>query len=230
MQTKTPKNDEHFYTFKSVEDDDVDKLLELEEIVWKEQGCSREMITSRIQTFQEGQIIAVTPTGEVVGYIGTQFVNDLSDSCHTWNQITDFGTIKNSHVKSGNYMFGISLTAHPQHPGVGMQLQLKAGVIGVKHRKHGCFLGSRVPKFHMGSADYSIEEWVHGKNDRSRDREVRYYQRAGFNIVKVIPDYFPDPESLNYGALMFNTNPFRFLPFPTIWANLIHRYGHRLFK
>lgn len=218
------------YHFKTIEQSDIEKLLNLEQLVWGEQGCTREMIVSRAQTFNEGQIIALNKSGDVIGYIGTQFVEDLSNSNRSWDQITDAGTIKNTHIPSGNYMFGISLTAHPDYPGVGTQLQLQAGVLGIKNKKQGCFLGSRVPRYHKAAANYSIEEWVYGKNKRSRDTEIRYYQRAGFQVVKVIPDYFPDPESLNYGALMLSPNPFKRLPFPSVWAKITQRYGIYLLK
>jgi hypothetical protein len=77
---------------------------------------------------------------------------------------------------------------------------------------------------------YGIEKWVYGKNGRSKDKMVRYYQRAGFRVVAVVPNYFPDPNSLNYGVLMYCPNIFYRLPCSRLWSFVVHRYGFAVLR
>lgn len=211
--------------FRSATLNDIPQLLELESYVWGEQACTYDMLASRIQAFSKGQIIGLTEENKIVGYIGLQFIRDLSDSDKNWAEVTDNGTIENTHDIHAEYMFGISLTGHPEYKGVGVELQLQAWALIIQHRKKGCFLGSRIPTFYKFKEKYSIEQYVFGKDGKSFDPEVRYYQEANFRIVKIISNYFPDPENCNYGVLMYCPNIFKYFPGAKFWATLVRKYG-----
>lgn len=193
-------------------------------------GASAEMIESRITTFPRGQVVAVSEDGAIVGYLSLQFVHTIGDGTYTWDELTDHGTIRRSHIPDGPHIYGVNLTGHPKHPGVGLALQLRGWVLATIWRRKGGYVGSRIPSLCRLRDKQRIEEWVIGRNGRSRDPEVRYYQTAGFKLLKLLPGYFPDPESLNYGALMYARNPFCRLPLSKFWAFLISRLGYKIIR
>jgi len=46
---------------------------------------------------------------------------------------------------------------------------------------------------------------------RLLDKELNFYNKAGLNIIKVIPGYMNDIDSLNYGVLLVWKNPFYYI-------------------
>ena len=55
----------------------------------------------------------------------------------------------------------------------------------------------------------SIKDYIFSKKiGIPRDPEIAFYQRSGLKIIKIIPEYFRDVESLNYGVLVAWENPF----------------------
>ena len=70
------------------------------------------------------------------------------------------------------------------------------------------FLGSRIPRYHKYK-HIKVEDYVFGKRKSGKplDPELYFYQKLGFEIVEIIPEYMEDPESLNYGVLIRWNNP-----------------------
>jgi hypothetical protein len=70
------------------------------------------------------------------------------------------------------------------------------------------YLGARIPGYHKHShipvTDYVFEK---SKSGKPIDPELYFYLKQGFEIVKIIPEYMEDPESLNYGVLIRWINP-----------------------
>ncbi len=58
------------------------------------------------------------------------------------------------------------------------------------------------------------QEYIAAKTSSGKclDPEIWFYLKAGLQIVKVIPDYFEDPESCNNGVLLAWKNPFHNKP------------------
>ncbi|MDE1946211.1 MAG: hypothetical protein KGH93_03400 [Patescibacteria group bacterium] len=215
---------------------DVDAIRQLEERVWPNFSASKEMIASRIAVFPEGSFIAVDKRNNaVVGYLCTMFLGyESSEFPHQWKEITGNGLIQN-HDPSGKYVYGVTLTVDSGYV-VGMQLQVYGWSVIVGHGRRGCFLGARIPDFAAYKKKYpdvSVEDYVFQKkrkNGNPVDRELAYYFRAGFAPVKVLKDYEPDPESLDYGVLVYSKNPFYHWPFPSLWGWLIKKIGFKLLK
>jgi len=70
------------------------------------------------------------------------------------------------------------------------------------------FLGSRIPRYHKYK-HIKVEDYVFGKRKSGKplDPELYFYQKLGFEIVEIIPEYMEDPESMNYGVLIRWNNP-----------------------
>jgi len=220
--------------------EDVEGLRELEERVWENIPASKEMIASRINTFPDGNIIAVhKESNKIIGYLALMFLGyETSEFPHSWMEITGNGKIQN-HDPNGKYMYGLNLSVDKGYSdegnSVGMRLQIHGWCVAVKYHRRGCYLGSPIPGFASWKKKHpemSAEDYVYGtrKNGNPLDPELAYYRSAGFKAVKVLENYEPDPASLDYGVLIYCNNPFYRMPFCFFIAWLIKRFGFKLLK
>jgi hypothetical protein len=78
------------------------------------------------------------------------------------------------------------------------------------------YWGSRLPRYHRHSAEMTPTEYLLARNARGRylDPEVEMYSRIpGIEILGVVPGYFDDWASGDFGAICCWRNPIRRLPF-----------------
>lgn len=187
--------------------EDIPQILAIEGGAWgSEKSASKEMFESRIKTFSEGVLVAEN-SDKIVGVVVIERVNyDLKNNAFTWYQITDNGFIKNSHNPNGDTIYGVDLSVSPdfQNSGIGSKLLENIGKIAIRYNVKRGMLGGRIPDYHKHADKIGVEDYV--KSDI--DPEVRFYRRAGLKIIKIIPNYFKDSESLNYGVLLLWENPF----------------------
>jgi hypothetical protein len=209
--------------------DDVSALVKLEQEVWKENAANRDQIISRINTFPAGNIIALVEN-LIVGYIAFEYVGDMM-SCpnFSWAEITDHGTIAASHKPEGDYVYGLNLSVHysMNGQGLGTGLALQVWINMIKYNKKGAFMGSRIP-YYAGYLRHHpktpVEDYVKLKrNGHLFDPELHLYSKDGLLPVKVLPNYFPDPPSLDYGVLLYRRNPVYGWPLKRFWAWLISK-------
>lgn len=226
MKTKTKRTK---FIFRPATLADITELVELEQNVWADNGANALKLKSRIEIFPAGNIIALYEA-RIVGYLSFEYVGNVVNLAHfSWDSITDNGTIVRSHKPYEKYMYGISLSVHKTMSGqqLGFGLTLQAWISMILNNKKGIFIGSRMPgyrnykKYHP---EIIPEEYIklkrHGK---LRDPELRMYEKDGVCSVKVLPEYFPDPPSENYGVLLYRKNPFYNWPLRGFWAWLIAR-------
>ena len=187
---------------------DIDEIYRLKKHVWNDNAASKSMLIVRNETFPVGQLVAVDSSNNIVGYTGFFRTEKYSGNVMSWYDLTSYGYINGVHKQNGNYIFGMRLTVHPKYPEVGHKLHETAIDYMVENNMHGIYHVSRVPGFSMASEKYSIDQWVFGENNKSKDQEISYYQKQGYRIVNIIPDYYDDEESGNYGVLMLLENPY----------------------
>ncbi len=215
---------------------DVDGILELDNKVWIDFPASREMIEKRLATFLEGNIIAIDKASrKIVGYLCLMFLeHEPSEFPNSWMDITGDGTIR-THNPDGKYMYGVALTVAKGYS-VGMELQVHGWVLIIKYNKVGCYLGSPIPgfaRYQNTHPETTVEDYVFRtrvKNGTPYDPELAYYHKAGFKAVRILPNYEPDPKSLNYGVLVHVNNVFHNWPLRTLVAWLVKKFGFRLLK
>ena len=151
--------------------------------------------------------------GEMACTISMIYIDESAAyRCSDWNDISGHGALS-THDEDGDSVFGIDLSVTPRYQGKNLSddTMQKAFVISViLANKKGVFLGSRIPSYHKYVGKIGIEDYVFGKNrdGRTRDPEIRLYQSTGFRPMKIVPGYMEDPDSLDYGVLMFWENPF----------------------
>ncbi len=195
---------------------DIPEILEVEKETWGKRGAAaKEMFESRIETFPEGTLIAEID-GKIVGVVATEIVNyNFKKNSYSWYEITDNGYIKNSHNSNGDTIYGVDLSVVPSYQGlkVGSKLLEVIGKLAIKYNIKQGMLGGRLPGYYKYANKMSVEEYVNAtveteKGIKPLDPEINFYKKAGLKIIKIIPNYYEDPESLNYGVLLLWENPF----------------------
>lgn len=217
---------------------DIDAILSVEKKAWPENlRASREMYQSRLGTFPQGTLVAEIE-GKIEGVVVSQIMhfNSIPD-ISSWSEATDYGYIKNSHNPEGNSFYGVNLSVcHGSQSRVAMTLLEAVGKLAIRHNFKQIVLGGRIPSFarylkhHCQKNGISVvsdeerdkvaEHYIRATNRRGHpvDPEINFYQRAGMKIIKLLPNYFKDPESLNYGVLVLWANPFYGKPFHRFWS------------
>lgn len=190
-----------------------DELTEVEKNAWPPQlQASREKFIARFETFPEGFFVARV-AGRIKGFTTSQ-INHCPSEFLTWDEITDRGFIKKTHNPTGNALYVVSLgvTKDMQGKGLGSLLLEAQKQLAMKLGLRYLFLGARIPgydKYCKTNGETSIEDYLKIKNENSEsiDPEVRFYERKGLKIVKIVPNFEPDPESRNYGVVMVWETP-----------------------
>lgn len=192
---------------------DLEKLVKLENEAWPEgTGANKDQIISRISIFPEGVIVAYDGE-DLVGAVMAEIVNyeTLTNEIHSWAEITNNGLIT-THNERGDVLFGVDLSVKPSHRkvGVGGHLLLEIGKMAIRKNLKGGILGARMPDYHKYSNTIPVNEYINQRDEVGNliDSELRFYERNGLKFIKVVPNYFPDPESLNFGLLCYWKNPF----------------------
>lgn len=191
--------------------DDIPAILDVERDAWgEESAATKEMFESRIKIFPQGVLVAVL-NKEIVGVVAVEKVNyDLEKNAYSWYEITDNGFIKKSHKENGDSLYGVDLSVRPSFQRLGIGKKLLEGVADLAIRlnlKQG-LLGGRIPGFHKYSDKMNVEDYASLEKDgKPLDPEIRFYKKSGLKIIKIISDYYKDPDSLNYGVLLQWKNP-----------------------
>lgn len=211
---------------------DLDGYAAVQEEEWGEaMAASRGQLETRLEHVAENMLV-VEHDGEVVA--GASFVRlshyDLDEHL-SWNELTDEGWCTN-HRPDGAVLFGVDLSVSRRAPrtasarlfAASMELTMRRGV-------EATYWGSRLPRYHRHADRMTADEYVRARTARGRhlDPEIELYRRApGVELVGVVPDYFKDVDSLNYGCVLRWPNPIHRYPFLRPLSPLILRGLFRL--
>lgn len=204
--------------------EDIPAAIKVEQAAWAPpwpQDCvfTAEHLRSQIEMFPQGQISAFVweeERGEYVlaGFVTTMLMDyDLKGRpAISWDKITAGGFITN-HNPLGNTIFAANLSVSPDYPRSGVSDALMYSVIKLclELPRQKLMFGSRMPSYCKYADSMSAEEymWTRRKSGKPLDPEIRMYESAGGQIVALVPNYIPDPESLDYGVLMVFHNPLK---------------------
>lgn len=218
--------------------DDIEAMLLVEEKTWPENlRASREMYQSRLRTFPQGALVTEIED-RIEGVVVFQIINfDSIPDVLSWKEATDNGYIQNSHNPKGNSFYGVNLSVCPRAQSrVAVALLEAVGKLAIKHNFKQIVLGGRIPGFIRYLKHYCQKNSVSVISDKKRDKiakdyiqatnrrgnpldpQITFYQKVGMKIIKLLPNYFKDPESLNYGILVLWSNPFYGKPFRRFWS------------
>lgn len=206
---------------------DFDQMLQADSAAWQDKlNYKKEHLISQTETFPEGTICAFV-NGNVEGFAVLQLVNynDVNRGYPSWYEITDNGYIRKTHNPHGDSLYGVSLSVSPKaHPRTTNALINAIVALAIRRNVKCILLGSRIPGYHKYKDRYTPHEYISvKKRNRYLDPELQLYLKAyNVEIVKVIPAYFEDPESCNYGVLLKWKNPF--YNWPRIIRSIIARF------
>lgn len=193
----------------------LDEVIRVEQEAWPpEWRATRDKFKSRLLVFPEGFFVAFG-NKKMAGVSTSEIVNyDPDHLPSTWDEITDNGYIKKTHDPRANalYVVSVGVSKNFQGQGIGRGLMEEQKNLTKKFHLRYLFLGARIPKYHEYHASHpeaSAEGYVELGNDEGKrlDPELRFYESCGLKTMKVVPDYGPDPESEDYGVVMFWENP-----------------------
>lgn len=209
---------------------DIDELLLVEEEAWKNpaQRAPRDALRARIETFPAGVLLAEAD-GAVWGYVVVQRMRADVFLDHerelSWDELTGHGLLA-THCADGEVLYGVNLAVASSAPaGTQFLLMEAVGKLAIRLNVREILLGGRLPAYHKYQDQMSADEYVRLRvRNRPRDPELWMYARAGLEVVRVLPNYFPDPDSCNFGVLLRWRNPFYGRPALLRWA------ASRLFK
>jgi hypothetical protein len=249
-----------YHEVRRVQIEDVDRILEIERIRWRDQAATREMILSRLTAFPEGQLAAIhvnVVNGEPVRrtLVAWSTVMPADEralrSLGSWEQVTSNGTIRNIDRK-GSALVGVNLTSVTEGATYILLGEILASV--VEWGKKELIGGSRLNGYTSfnerrsaeGKSPFSANQYAHlrevrglrlneqridadlaplsdaeytkiaGQSRPQSDAEAPDYVCSnlrgymgipGAHMIGVIPDYFADPASADYGVLIEWANP-----------------------
>jgi hypothetical protein len=224
--------------------EDVPAYLALQESSWgTDMAVAERKAKNRFDVYLDGILMAEIdgkPVGTttIIRLPGYDFDHPL-----TWDEATGDGWC-DTHRPDGTICFGVDLSV-AKGEALGVVDALMAGCMqlvveaGTKY----CVLGGRMPGFAKYLAKHpgtTAEEYLWTRNSKGRffDPQVNMYSKVPrLAVMKLIPDYFDDPESLNNGVLLRWRNPFYRLPgsrfcatLPVRGYNLWQRYERRFGK
>lgn len=186
---------------------DLNAVCEIERIAWGSEGAAKaEQILNRARICPEGSIVAEHLNGEVVGYAAAQRVARLSTA--SWDEVTDNGHLQRSHVANGPIAFGVGMSVLPSAARFGVSGAIIRTYAQTFVRDGGCHLlalGSRLPGFRRWRQQYggSVQQYLDlQRKGFSVDPELCLYEKAGFRLMWPVAQYYPDPESENWGAII----------------------------
>lgn len=208
--------------------EDIPQLLQVEKAAWYEGArLSEEQLQSELNIFPEGVFVAELRQDGPSKIVGLCCVmrmhSDNVDKISTWDETTANGYFT-THDPNGDMMFGANLSVLPglERGGIGDRLFAYGASLLVRWGLPFGVLGERLPKFaefnterrRKGLEPFSVEQYLEHRDDRGRiyDPQLRFYRSIPFlKIERIIPGYFPDPGSENYGVLVRWTNPLSYI-------------------
>jgi hypothetical protein len=205
--------------------EDISAYLGLQAERWRDDNmASREQLETRLKHYPKGMFVAESE-GKIVGMVFAMRLSSYDyGASPSWNTLTHNGYCDNADP-DGRVIFGVDLsTARGVGAAAGDKLLLRIGMLVIEEGIEVALLGGRLPGYHEYADKMSAESYLRAKGPDGKplDRQVAFYTSVpGMQALKVLPNYFHDPESLDYGVLLRWKNPFFGLPGRKLWAWLL---------
>lgn len=254
------------YEIRRVRRDDIPRLLQLEQIKWRDQAATRETIESRLEHYPQGQLAAEHLTVEhgevtrrsVVAWLTVMAIKgEHVKTFGTWDQVSGDGTLSTCDPE-GDTVVGVNLTSVTNGATYIVLGEMLASVVEwgksrfigggrlngfVAFNEHRAgegrrafapgeyanlreIRGFRINEFRIeqGLPVLDDEAYVGLANQQRERNGLRalsdddqpdyvcsnlrgYLSIPGSYVVELIPGYFPDPSSDDWGVVMAWDNP-----------------------
>ncbi|GAF21451.1 carbon-nitrogen hydrolase [Bacillus sp. JCM 19047] len=187
---------------------DFDGLLQVQKEAFPppypaEQLWNKDDISAHIDTFPEGALLA--EYNNIIVGSATSLLTNAADRSHSWSDISDNGTIRQTHDPNGQTLYGIDLCVRPTYRKLGVAKALydarKETVRTLQLQRYAA--GSRLPGYHHYAQTLAIEEYVERVQAGKRtDPVLSFMLKQGLTVVRIEKDYLPDEESHHYGVIV----------------------------
>ncbi len=198
----------------------LEEVMRVETEAWPEEvRATIDKFESRLAVFPQGFFLGkVAPYG-LMGVSTSEIIDfDYHLPPTSWEEITDNGYIRATHKPTGNALYVVSVGVSRKVEklgikGVGTALISAQKELATRLGLNFVVLGARISglgSFASSHPQVLVEDYLRLKrgNGETLDPEIRFYERNGFKVLKVVPNYMEnDPESLNYGAVMVWERP-----------------------
>lgn len=201
-------------------DSDIPRYLEMSEQCWHDSGqADAAKMRSRLSVNPMG-VYAAEFEGVVVGMVSTIRLSKYEIGRGlSWAETTADGWCT-THDPDGDLVFGVGLTTAAEKPdGVVGALLVAVARDMIRGDMRFAILGGRLPGYRAYAHVMTAEEYVVARTAGGQylDAQVSMYHEDGLEVLDVVPSYFPDPESCDYGVLLRWRNPFHGWSMPWLW-------------
>lgn len=196
---------------------DLDGYRAIQAAEWGEgMAAGRAQLEQRRALFPDGLLVAESGGRVVAGASFMRLTRYDWTEGRTWYELTDHGWCTD-HDPTGPVLFGVDLTVSRHAPRrASVAVFIAAVELTVRLGIPATYWGARLPRYHRYAGTMTAEEYVVARNRRGRhlDPELEVYSRIpGLEILGVVPDYFKDADSNDYGAIVR-------------WRNPVHRHPY----
>lgn len=171
--------------------------------------CDKRLLRMQINTFPEGQLVAVAG-GAIVGYASSLIVElDEESPWYSYAEITGNGTFM-SHDPGGDTLYGADIAVHPDWRGRGVAGKLYEARIRLLRRLNlrRMVAGGRIPGYLEHAGKMTAEEYVElVQRGALRDQALNAHLKAGYRVRGVRMGYLRDDQSLDYATFLEMENP-----------------------
>ncbi len=195
-------------TIRNTRQDDFDAIGDLSSTVYPDsKPWSRVALASHLNTFPEGQFVAVdTQTGRIVGMAASLVILwDDYNIDDDWRDFTDHGMFTN-HDPKGHTLYGAEIMVHPdcQGHGVGKKIYAARRELTSRLGLWRIRAGARLRGYGKHQDRMSVHEYVAKvvAGDLS-DPTLSFQLKQGFHVLSVVQGYIhQDSESQGYAAVI----------------------------
>ncbi|MFE8071088.1 bifunctional GNAT family N-acetyltransferase/carbon-nitrogen hydrolase family protein [Marinobacteraceae bacterium S3BR75-40.1] len=193
---------------------DIPQIVELSERVYDGTGMygyTAGPLTGQINTFPEGQFVAMVGD-RVVGYCATfRIAEQLALRSHSWTTITGNG-YASRHDPEGDWLYGMEVCVDPEYRGyrIGQRLYNQRKRLCEELGLKGIVFGGRLPTWRKRHKRFeTIDDYVEAvRQKKQRDPVLSFQLYNNFEIHGIIPHYLDaDLDSMGYAIHLIWRNP-----------------------
>lgn len=193
--------------------DDIPQIVELQKITFSdldsESIWKQHHLEAHLKIFRQGQFCA-EHNEKIVGTCSS-FITKIVPQykAHTWLEACGDFLFKN-HNPGGDTLYDADISIHPdfRRHRIATRLNDVRKKLVIKLNLRRMVIGGRLSNYYkypkkLSALEYS-KKVVEGTFS---DPVLSFHLNNGFTFIKVLPNYLPDPHSMNFGTFMEWKNP-----------------------
>ena len=213
------ENNQLAITFRHITEHDISKIIKLQKISFPRMAKKGEIweedeIKKYVKVFPEGQFCAEL-NGRIVGSASSLIINlNPPYRSHTWYEIC-YDDIEKYHNVNSDTLYDVDISVLPEfrHMGIASRLYYIRKELVRKLNLKRMIGGGRLSNYHKYCHVMSANEYLENvKKLILKEPALNCQLKNGFKIVKIMPNYLPDEDSLDYAAFIEWKNPSTHIP------------------